>query len=100
MKKFFPSKKTLIISFIIAMIFTIFGFDAEINLNPQGEYYDYENGSVQWRTVIEFGLVTFSMGYLFIFLIAYIMEMLWKADAHLLKDGEHHEEGRDIEKDE
>ncbi|ABQ70793.1 hypothetical protein Swit_4455 [Rhizorhabdus wittichii RW1] len=100
MKRYLPSRITLCISFVMAMIFLSIILYMAFDHNPQGEFYQDYGGGVQWEAVIRLGLSSFLIAFLFIFLIAYMMEMLWKADEHLLKDGERRKEERNIGKDE
>ena len=88
MKRYLPSQMTIWLSVSLALIFASAALYLAFDHNPQGEFFDPLTGNMQWRNVIELGLIAFFEAYLVVFAIANLLERLWKADIHLLKPGQ------------
>ena len=84
MKRYLPSKMTLLLSFVISLAAALFILYVAFEHNPQNEFYDQLIG-INWKNSLSLGLSSLLLASIFIFPTLYIMEKLWKADAHLLK---------------
>ena len=84
MKRYLPSPKTVWIPFILSLAFAGLILYLGFEHNPQYEFYDQHAG-VDWKYSIKVGSICFIEAYLFFFLISYVIEILWKAEGHLVK---------------